>query len=768
MPFYASLRYLCQSDHSLFFSMCGAMGVNNYGNFAYYLTSPLVWISTLFSLDRLPDVIYVITLIKFGLCGTSFCVYLLYAYREKRYKLSILLLSVSYALMSYNIAYALNLMWLDGVMLLPLLLLGVENVIKDKQCILLTTVVAASLILNYYISFMSFVFLALYTVARLTELRKWSIRRCIKIVASMIVGFGISMPVVLPGICATVSGKLSEGEYEIKQVFRYSLLNVLGQLFSGKYDTVYDDGLPFIFCGTCTIVMVLAYFVLTKDGLKTKLMYAGMIIFYIIAMCFVPLDRFMHGLRETTCFEVRYGYAFCCLLLILAYRSMESIIELLDKYKITNIIRVIAPIFVVFELFMNGSICTSGLMVEAHYKTYSEYKMVLDAKRSLLERINDTDVYRVSDTAGYTHNDGAWLGYNGFGYFSSCYNLEMMNFLGDLGEDQIFHDLINRRRTPLEESLLGAKYILEYITISEPEHVLGVEGMYMLSQNDKALPLGYMTEYDASYKNVGISQNAFLNQNNMAKEMSGINEDVFVEIEPEHYEVIDEQDYAKHIKGEFIAQEDTSLWVYFEWADFSERSEKNVYITDENNPHFNGGIQEKTLIVNGENYGSFLDDHSSYIMYLGDYLKGDKIEIEALSQVYFGDMHVCYLNKGVYERVISRLNEETLNITRYTGNYFEGVVENTKPGYLFLSLPNIDGWNVKVDGINVEPANYRNVFMLIPLEKGRHSINMRFTPPGLAIGIVIGILSFIVGILIIYRDIMKNGGENGVQKTEKV
>jgi len=744
MPFYAALRYLGQADNSIFFSMFGAMGGNFYGNFAYYLTSPLTWITVFFSLESLPDIIYIITLVKIGACGLTFSLYLAYVSKEKCYKLSILLLSCSYALMSYNIAYALNLMWLDGVMMLPLVLIGIERVLKEEKGYFLVFAVGFTLILNYYIAYMIAIFCVFYTVAKLIELKKWNFGIIAKLVSSALLGLGLSMPIVLPGIMAMSDGKMNEGEYEIKQWFRYSLGDVITQLFSGRYDTVYDDGLPFIFCGTCTLVLVIMYFIISKDRLICKLIYALILGFYIIAMCILPIDRFMHGMRETTCFEVRYGFVFCCLMLMLAYRAIGPLVVLLEKYRLVSLIRYTAVIFIVVELYMNASICVSGLMVESHYKTSQEYENILKHKRNLLELIDDESVYRVSDVCGYTHNDGAWLGYNGFGCFSSCYNLDMMNFLGDLGEDQIYHDLIDKRRTRLEESLLGAKYRLEYLSRDNDENTLGESGAYSVSVNPDALALGYMVDYKDEQGGWIPSKNAFENQNNFAKELSGVNKDTFIELIPDTYTELEEEGFAKHIKTEVTVTKDAPVWIYFEWADFSERSDKNVYITDPNSPYFNGGIQFIKMLVNGEDYGPFLDDHSSYMIYLGEYQAGEKIEIEAASQVYFGDVHIEYMDEDVYDEIIGCLSERQWNITEHGKGKFVGNIESKQEGNMLVTLPGIDGWKVKVDGEKVKPDSYKELFLLIPLNEGSHQVELEYTSPGWVGGLILGTISLVI------------------------
>ena len=151
MPFFASLRYIGNTDNSLFFNMSGVLG-NNFMGFAYYIFSPFTWIMSLFPLKMMPEAIYLSTLLRIGLCGLNFCIYLLYTYEQKKYYIGAVLLSCCYALMSYNIGYSINAMWLDAVLMLPIILLGIERTIRDKKSNVLILTVAFSMICNYYIT----------------------------------------------------------------------------------------------------------------------------------------------------------------------------------------------------------------------------------------------------------------------------------------------------------------------------------------------------------------------------------------------------------------------------------------------------------------------------------------------------------------------------------------------------------------------------------------------------------------------------------------
>ena len=129
--FYQGLRHMFSGRTSPLFSWHMALGNNYWGVFTYYLSSPLSLIPILFPSAALPDGILVMTLIKIGLCGLTFSVF---ARRIFHVPNAILpSLATAYALMSYNVLYAMLPMWLDTVALLPLMALGVELLLKDNR-----------------------------------------------------------------------------------------------------------------------------------------------------------------------------------------------------------------------------------------------------------------------------------------------------------------------------------------------------------------------------------------------------------------------------------------------------------------------------------------------------------------------------------------------------------------------------------------------------------------------------------------------------------
>lgn len=63
-------------------------------------------------------------------------------------------------MMEYNIDQASNIMWLDGVYMLPLILLGVSQLVREDKKALLAGASGVALLLNWYTAAIDFLFSA--------------------------------------------------------------------------------------------------------------------------------------------------------------------------------------------------------------------------------------------------------------------------------------------------------------------------------------------------------------------------------------------------------------------------------------------------------------------------------------------------------------------------------------------------------------------------------------------------------------------------------
>ncbi len=106
------------------------------------------------------------TILKIGACGLTSYIFLNRVFRKAW---SSLIFSVCYALMSFNMVYLSHIMWLDGVILLPIVVLGIHRIIDKKRplCYIISLFFCFGNQLLYWLHAMYFYsFIFLYYILR--------------------------------------------------------------------------------------------------------------------------------------------------------------------------------------------------------------------------------------------------------------------------------------------------------------------------------------------------------------------------------------------------------------------------------------------------------------------------------------------------------------------------------------------------------------------------------------------------------------------------
>ncbi|MGG7099062.1 YfhO family protein [Clostridium sardiniense] len=162
VSYFSAFRNALLGDGSLLYSFTKEIGGNMFGLTAYYMMSPFNIILLLFPREMITEAILVITLLKIGLSGLTLSIFLKKSFKDFGY--FSIIFSSAYALMAYNTMYQSNIMWLDGVILLPLVLLGINNIINKKRILLYIFTLALSIITNFYIGFIICIFSVIYFI----------------------------------------------------------------------------------------------------------------------------------------------------------------------------------------------------------------------------------------------------------------------------------------------------------------------------------------------------------------------------------------------------------------------------------------------------------------------------------------------------------------------------------------------------------------------------------------------------------------------------
>ena len=149
LPFFADYQEKLKSMDSMFYSFHAGLGYNFLGLWAYYLASPLNLVIALVSKSMLTMILSHLYVLKIALC----CFTAAFYFRKRRGKdeISIVAFGMAYGLCSYMVGYSWNIMWMEVMMMLPLILYGIDKLIKEHDGRLYCFALFISLWCNFYI-----------------------------------------------------------------------------------------------------------------------------------------------------------------------------------------------------------------------------------------------------------------------------------------------------------------------------------------------------------------------------------------------------------------------------------------------------------------------------------------------------------------------------------------------------------------------------------------------------------------------------------------
>ncbi len=327
--FYEHFRDVFHGNGSPFISWSRNLSGEMMGIFAYYLSSPFMLIPMLLPRTMMQESVLIMQLLKTGTISVSFCFYMKNS--KKVTETTALIFSISYSLMSYVIIELINLMWLDGLIWLPVICFGIERLIDKEKCFLFAFSLAMMIISNFYIGWMIVIFSCLYFLAYFFALseRAAGLKRFLKqggkFALSGILAAACSAWLLIPLYYSLSLGKFGYSEPDRNSIINLNILSFLANLFPNTYDSVDYGGSPLMYCGLPAIILVPLYFMNKDITLKKKLGYGILLAVLTVSMCIYPLDLVWHGFQEPNGSRCRYSFILSFLLLVMAAQMFEKL-----------------------------------------------------------------------------------------------------------------------------------------------------------------------------------------------------------------------------------------------------------------------------------------------------------------------------------------------------------------------------------------------------------------------------------------------------------
>lgn len=497
------------------YSFTGALGFDLTAQSAYYTNSPLWFILFLLPGELTPGQVDLMVFIRFGLSGLTFFHYISSHYGKKDY--GMVAFSTAYALSGYTLAFINQFMWMDAVILLPLVMLGTEQLIKGERGMWLYLVsLFLTIFSNFYIAFMVCLFAVLWyllqTVCMFGGIRNMLLSAFRFGICSLLAGV-LNLPVLIP-LLRSISNTLAS-DLGFGNVFRFyhSITEMLEMLLPFRPSSLAYEA-PNIYFGVVSLIFCLVA-VFSRERVIKKLSYLLLFVFMFISFNFNLLDFIWHGFHFPNQLPGRQSFIFAFLGLVIAYSGYRYFVSVLSKEKnLRAVVSVAVCALICAEAGANAihkiANDTKCVTIESTLRYDEDLSTV---RESYNPDTDENEFWRI-ELSDHRYNGGQLYGYNGISHYSSTMSGDCYNFFKKLGMSIYAKNVSTEYApNPVLNSLFGVRYIVSSSPVTDDICVnVGVAGRFYIQENEAVLPLFYVAEKTALDIDMSLSGHAFTNE----------------------------------------------------------------------------------------------------------------------------------------------------------------------------------------------------------------------------------------------------------------
>lgn len=355
-PLFAEFYDRITEGKSLLYSWTSGGGGSFLGNYYNYLSSPIgAVIALIAGHENIPEAVGAMVLIKNALAASTFAFYLKKS--TKRNDFTISAFGLLYAFCGFFIAYYWNIMWIDAMYLLPLTILGIENIIKERKCILYIVSLAVAFFSNYYMAYMICIFAVIYFIVyyisknsfkdsyhdiptRINEdgqqesslLNKFLYNRFLRsgvlfasssIIAALLTAFALIPTYFCLKACSATSGTFPTDPIYYNTIFDFiaNHLAALEPTIRSSGDTV----LPNVYCGVLAVILLPLYAFCNKISAKEKTAHIVLLAIFFVGFNLNYANYILHALHFPNDLPFRFSFIYSFFILKMAYQVILHI-----------------------------------------------------------------------------------------------------------------------------------------------------------------------------------------------------------------------------------------------------------------------------------------------------------------------------------------------------------------------------------------------------------------------------------------------------------
>ncbi len=643
-----------------------------------------------------------------------------------------------------------------------------------------------------------------------------------KFALSAIIAAAISAFIILSAYYSLTFGKndFSDPSWALKA--KFDVLDFFTKFLPGTYDTVRPQGLPFVYCGLLVLIAVPIYFM--SKAIKSREKIASLALIGFFMLCFIasPLDLIWHGFQNPNWLNHRYSFMLCFILLVLAYKGfgnlrrcnekfilalcafivlfvaicqklnfetyvvskekletlytvwltvivtviMFAVLCLLirsEKIKAREGITAILASVICIEMFCNALAIVVQFDDDVVYSGYEGYNGYISEFRPIVNELKEYDpsFYRMEKTVHRKNNDNMALGIRGLSNSTSTLNASTIEFLKNMGYTSRSHLSKYQGGNPINDALLGLKYIINPQDTHALEDYYTKEfssGKYDIYKNPYAMSLAYGVDERVLNFDFESYNTLFQKLNGVAGAIGGY-EDTPQIFKPE---ILVEETYTgctmngNYMNKSFTKTTEKSV-ASVSYKFVATQTAEYYFHTPSNAPN------ECLIEVNGVSFGKYLGSDTRHIFSLGHFNEGETVTVtirlkdEPLNIAGNVD-YVWYIDQDVYNDVFTKISSAPQwNIDdNFTDSHLFGTISTFEESTTVLSTVAYDkGWKVYIDGEEAETYQALNALLAFDIEgEGEHTLEMKYMPTAYTLGLTVSVGGITVFIVICAVDIL--------------
>ncbi len=587
---------------------------------------------------------------------------------------------------------------------------------------------------------------------------------------------------------------------------------------AGGLEPTFKEGLPNLYCGVGTIFLAFMYLIAGEAKIREKICCVVLLVFFMFSFLIRQLDYIWHGFHFTNMIPYRFSFLFSFVMLFMAYKAFLirrkfKLWQIIPAAMLTVCILLCSdsykdPVFIAYNgiflvLYLAAFIfrridlplppkenredrvdyfasrksrrvwaawILAGVMglellvnlvnfgVRFPYTSIPDYPKGTTYSASMIRYMKEDEdlFYRAEVTHAQTLNDSALNGYNGISTFTSSANVQVTQFMKQLGAaaKNTYNRYCYEDGSPVANLFLNLKYMLhrdgrpaENAYFDEVHHY----GNVYLMENNAYLPLGFLanrslasleftpSSSSLSFQNrlftaaTGIEKNVWNMSNGKKLTVSGKNVNI-TGSSTSGYCTYKNDSGMDQLEGVIFRYEFEEAGLFCVDLNFTDRNYFTVW---------KNGIQ-----LYGENLSL------PQTLAVSDVKPGDQVEIRIkclTDESGTITIHGGLLDEEIFRQGYDILAASTLELEEFSNTHIKGTIDCDRPGLLYTSIPqNGENWTVTVDGKEAEIILVGDCMVGLNLTQGVHEIEFIYKNSAYTMGLLVSLVSLVIflGIII--------------------